>query len=369
MMRRTGSFLSVTVLVLALTASAAAGSARSGTASRTDDLQANAYQVHKLVADVPGAAAHLDPNLVNAWGLAAGPTSPWWVADNETDVSTLYDGTGAAIPLVVKVGGAPTGLVFNGSSDFVVSHDAASGPSLFLFSTEAGKIRGWNPTVGPTTLSMRSFIVASRTFAEASYKGLAIGSGPGGGLLYATDFHNGKVDVFDGAFHRVLKGSFVDPDLPDGYGPFGIQAVGGRIFVTYAKQDADAGDEVAGDGLGFVDMFDMQGAFLGRVASRHALNAPWGLAVAPADFGKFSGDLLVGNFGNGRINAYEPQPGGGFLHRGVLRGAHDNIIKVDGLWAIEFGNDAAAGPSDSLFFTAGPDDEEHGLFGRIDALT
>jgi uncharacterized protein (TIGR03118 family) len=343
-------------------------SATGAEARRTDPSGSNAYRVLKLVSDEPGVAAHVDPNLVNAWGLAAGPTTPWWVADNETNVATLYDASGTAIPLIVKVPGAPTGTVFNGSSDFVVSHEGASGPSLFLFANEAGKIRGWNPGVTPPAPSTRSFVVKSRGQLEANYKGLAISPSPQGNLLYAADFHNGRVDVFDAQFHVVLKGSFVDPNLPAGYGPFGIQALGGHIFVTYAKQDADAGDEVAGPGLGFVDMYSTQGALLGRVASRHSLNAPWGLAWAPDEFGRFSGDLLVGNFGDGRIHAYEPQAGGGFLHRGVLRGKNDNIIAIDGLWAIAFGNDAAAGSSTSLYFTAGPDDEEHGLFGRIDRI-
>jgi uncharacterized protein (TIGR03118 family) len=368
MVRRTAPLLAITALVVALTVSAA-GATGPGALHRSEKLQANAYRLRKLVSDVPGAAAHLDPNLVNAWGLAAGPQTPWWLADNGTDLSTLYDGMGTVLPLVVRVGGAPTGLVFNGGTGFVVSHGANSGSSLFLFSTESGKIRGWNPGVGPGTPSTKSFIVASRSFAGASYKGLAIASGPTGDMLYATDFHNGHVDVFDPSFHRVLRNAFVDPGLPAGYAPFGIQAIDGTIFVTFAKQDADAGDEVAGPGLGFVDMFDTQGVFLGRVASRHALNAPWGLAWAPADFGKFGGDLLVGNFGDGRVNAYEPQSNGTFLHRGVLRGANDNILTVDGLWALEFGNDAAAGSSSSLYFTAGPADEAHGLFGRIDALT
>ena len=361
MVKRVLSLCSVVALVVTMSAAGAQ-------ALRTDDSLANAYRVRKLVSDVPGAAASVDPNLVNAWGLAAGPTTPWWVADNGANVSTLYDGNGATIPLVVKVNGAPTGTVFNGSADFVVSHDGASGPSLFLFSTEEGKIRGWNPGVTPPAPSTRSFVVANRSYRDANYKGLAISSSPQGNLLYATDFHNGRVDVFDAQLHVVLKGSFVDPHLPDGYGPFGVQALGGYIFVTYAKQDADAGDEVAGAGLGFVDMYSTQGAFLGRVASRHSLNAPWGLAWAPEGFGKFSGDLLIGNFGDGRIHAYEPQSGGGFLHRGVVRGKNSNIIEIDGLWAIAFGNDGAAGPSTSLYFTAGPDDEEHGLFGRIDAL-
>jgi uncharacterized protein (TIGR03118 family) len=359
MMKRAISLLSAMVFGL-LAATASAGHA--------DTLAANRYGETDLVSDVPGAAAHLDPNLVNAWGLVAGPTTPWWVADNGTDRSTLYDGTGAAIPLVVKVPGAPTGAVFNGGPGFVVSHEGASDPSVFLFATEFGTIRGWNPNVPLPAPSTRSFNVVNRHSGGAVFKGLAIATGTEGDLLYATDFANGRVDVFDSAFNRVHRNDFVDPNLPAGYGPFGIQAISGTIFVTYAKQDPTSPDEVAGPGLGFVDMFDPEGQFMGRVASRHALNAPWGLAWAPSDFGRFSDDLLVGNFGDGKINAYAPEANGGFERAGVLRGAGGVPITIDGLWALEFGTGSvASGPTNSLFFTAGPDDESHGLFGVINA--
>ena len=328
----------------------------------------NIYTVTNLVSDVPGEATHVDPNLVNAWGLAAGPTTPWWVADNETDVSTLYTGDGDAIPLVVQVEGAPTGLVFNGGPNFVVSDGAGnSGPSRFMFATESGTIRGWNPSVPPPPPSTESFVVVDRSDVEANYKGLAIASTPDGDFIYAADFHNARVDVFDGGFNLVTNpGAFVDPRIPHGFAPFGIQNIGGQIFLAYAKQDAEAEDEVAGQGLGFVDRFDTGGTFLGRVASRGQLNAPWGLALAPASFGRFGGDLLVGNFGDGKINAYAQRPNGTFAYRGALRGTDGEAIFIDGLWALGFGNDAAAGPAGTLFFTAGPDDEEHGLFGKIE---
>jgi uncharacterized protein (TIGR03118 family) len=328
---------------------------------------ANSYHVTRLVSDEPGVALHTDPNLVNAWGLAASSTSPWWVADNETDVSTLYDGDGNAIPLVVKVAGAPTGTVFNGTSEFVVSHEGASGPSVFLFATESGQIRGWNPTVGPGSPSTRSFFVKGRAWAGAIYKGLATAEGPNGPLLYATDFHNGRVDVFDGSFDRVLRHRFRDPNIPHGFSPFGIQALGGWIFVTYALRDPATDDDVAGPHLGFVDVYDTAGHLLHRVATRHTLNAPWGLAWAPDGFGAFSGDLLVGNFGDGRITAFEPTASGSFEMAGILRRANGRAVRIDGLWALGFGNGASSGPVTSLYFTAGPDDEEHGLFGAIDA--
>jgi uncharacterized protein (TIGR03118 family) len=326
----------------------------------------NAYSVHALVSDVSGAAPTTDPNLVNAWGLTASSSSPWWVADNGTDKSTLYNGnTGAIVPLVVQVDGGPTGIVFNGSSGFVVQSGAASGPARFIFASEDGKIRGWNPAVPPATVA---HVGADRSGVGANYKGLAIAQTASGPLLYAADFHNARVDVFDGSWHVVGgPGAFIDPDLPAGYAPFGIQTIGGRVFVSYAKQDDEAADEVAGQGLGFVDVYDTAGNLLERVAQRGQLNAPWGLALAPESFGRFGGDLLVGNFGDGQINAYEELPNGRFEHRGELRGADGRPLAIDGLWALEFGNGAAAGPTDTLFFTAGPDEETHGLFGSITA--
>lgn len=347
-------------LALALLAAAAVA----GNAAAT-----NVYTVTNLVSDVPGEAAHVDPNLVNAWGLAAGPSTPWWVADNGTDVSTLYLGTGDAVPLVVEVEGAPTGLVFNGGPNFIVSDgNGNSGPSRFMFSTESSTIRGWNPSVPPPPPSTQSFVVVDRSDVEANYKGLAIASTAEGDFIYAADFHNARVDVFDGDFNLVSDpGAFVDHRIPHGFAPFGIQNVGEHIFVTYARQDADAKDEVAGQGLGFVDEFDTSGAFLGRVATRGQLNAPWGLALAPASFGRFGGDLLVGNFGDGKINAYGRRANGTFAHRGTLRGADGEALSIDGLWALEFGNGGDAGPTDTLFFTAGPEEETHGLFGKIEA--
>jgi uncharacterized protein (TIGR03118 family) len=329
--------------------------------------QPNSYTETDLVSDQAGVAAHTDPNLVNAWGLVAGPTTPWWVADNGTDVSTLYTGDGSPVPLVVQVAGAPTGIVFNGSDRFVVRHGDDSGPSVFMFATEGGTIRGWNPNVPPPPFSTQSFVVVDRSGVGAIYKGLALAANSSGHFLYATDFHNARVDVFNGKFELVTRpGAFVDPNIPAGFAPFGIRNIHGVLFVTYAKQDADREDDVAGQGLGFVDAFDKRGHLLERVATQGRLNAPWGLAMAPASFGRFGGDLLVGNFGNGRINAFEPQPGGTFELDGTLRTPDDERLAIDGLWALSFGNGAAAGSKHTLFFTAGPDDETHGLFGTIE---
>ncbi|MFL5767876.1 MAG: TIGR03118 family protein [Actinomycetota bacterium] len=358
------------ILATSVAAAFAVGSmgAASASSSRSTSGNANSYRVRYLVSDQPGVAAHLDPNLVNAWGLVAGPSTPWWVADNGTDVSTLYDGHGNAVPLVVKVAGAPTGTVFNGGSDFVVHHMGDSGPSLFMFATESGTIRGWNPNVPPPSPSTHSFVVVNRSSEDAIYKGLAIASTAAGDRLYATDFHNGRVDVFDGNFHQVdMSGAFVDPSIPDGYAPFGIQTLDGKIFVTYAKQDADAEDDASGAHRGFVDMYSLRGKLLGRVASRGPLDSPWGLALAPSGFGQFGGDLLVGNFGDGTINAYRLGSNGPADHEGTLRRPNGQIVRTDGLWALSFGNGGPAGAKGRLFFTAGPDDESHGIFGRIKA--
>jgi uncharacterized protein (TIGR03118 family) len=316
------------------------------------------YQVHNLVSNVAGVADNRDPNLVNAWGLAAGPTSPWWVADNGTDVSTLYNPAGVPLPLVVGVAGAPTGMVFNGTpGSFLVGAKNAS----FIFATESGTILGWNG--GPAAT-----VEADRSPAGAVFKGLAIAQTPTGPRIYATDFHNGAVDVFDSAWQPVSHAGFVDPFLPRHFAPFGIQTIGDRIFVTYAKQQAGSDDEAHGRGLGIVDAFDTAGRLRARVAQFGNLNAPWGVARAPAGFGRFSGDLLIGNFGDGRVSAYHNVFDGFFVPAGQLRSTTGAPLSIDGLWALEFGQGAPNnGPTDTLFFTAGPNDEENGLFGSIRA--
>lgn len=320
------------------------------------------YRVHRLVSDGGVHAQSTDPNLVNGWGLSRSPTSPWWVADNGTNLSTLYDGDGNTLGLVVTVGGGPTGTVFNGSSGFVVQHGSASAPSVFLFASEDGKLRGWNPGVGTGT---KAYVIASRSGVGASYKGLTIGSVQGNPYLYATDFANGRVDVFNGNNQiQHWAGAFRDPSLPVGYSPFGIQANGKRIYVTYAFREPGGDEEMAGAGLGIVDKYRMNGHFVGRVATGGWLNAPWGLAKAPSNFGKFSNDLLVGNFGDGKIHAYK-RANGQWWPDGTLKTHRGMPVHVDGLWAIAFGNDAGAGPSNVLYFAAGPRDESAGLFGAI----
>jgi uncharacterized protein (TIGR03118 family) len=335
-------------------------------ASRSDK---DGYTVRNLVSDQAGVADHQDTNLVNSWGITASSTSPWWVADNATDVSTLYDGNGVAqfqpTPLVVSVDGDPTGTVFNGSSGFTVSDgNGHSGPSVFMFATEGGTIRGWNPAVPPPPRSTQSFVVVDRTAEGAVFKGLAIA----GDRLYATDFHNGKVDVFDSTFTPV-PGAFVDPKIPSGYAPFGIQNVGGNIFVTYAKQDDKMHDDVPGQGHGFVDEYSTAGTLIAHVAQHGGLDSPWGMAMAPSNFGEASGDLLVGNFGDGRINVFEPNNHGGFQPSGQLRGNDGKKLAIDGLWGLGFGNGSGSGATNALYFAAGPDGESHGLFGRVEAAS
>jgi uncharacterized protein (TIGR03118 family) len=321
-----------------------------------------AYVVTPLVSNNGVPNTVVDPHLLNAWGLDAGPTSPWLVANNHADLSTLYNAAGTKLGLEVTVAGGPTGLVFNGGSDFPVG--AGKVAARFIFSTEAGTINGWTPTAGNVAL-----VKVDSSGAGAVYKGLAIATTESGPRLYATDFANARVDVFDGTWTSVTPaGGFVDQKIPTGYAPFGIQTLGNRIFVAYAKQ-GPTGDELHGKGLGLVDAFDTAGRLIARVARHGALNAPWGLAMAPENFGSFGGDLLIGNFGDGRINAYQEMPGGQFAFRGPLRDAEERPITIDGLWALEFGHGAPNnGPTDTLFFTAGPNGENDGLFGSIRAI-
>ena len=328
------------------------------------------YQQRNLVSDSAIVKAeNRDPNLVNPWGVAFNPFGVAWVADNGTGVSTLYDGDGKPQTLVVTIPpkvagqtGNPTGIAFYGGPAFLVAKGKLSGPARFLFASEDGGISAWAPTVDPTN--------AVRVFDSrdgAIYKGLATSAGGRGALLYATDFHNGKVDVFDSAFKPVtLPGRpFQDPHLPSGYAPFGIQAIQGDIYVSYAKQDADREDDLQGAGFGFVSVFDPNGRFLRRFASAGTLNAPWGMTMAPASFGRFSNRLLIGNFGDGVINAFDVATG---KWVGKLKGADHRPIRIEGLWGLAFGNGLNNQPIDTLFFSAGPDDEKHGLYGRLDVV-
>lgn len=322
------------------------------------------YNIHALVSDDPATtpAAAKDASLVNGWGLVAGPTTPWWTSNNGTDTSTLYNGAGGKAPLTVAVDGGPTGIVFNGSTaTFMISQNGKAAASRFLFATESGTIAGWSPSVDTSA----ALVAADRSSSGAIYKGLAIADDE----LFATDFHNGRVDVFDSSFHLVTTaGAFKDSKIAKGFAPFGVAAIGGDIFVTFAKQDTAAKDDEPVPGQAYVDEFTPDGTLVARVVNsgkkNAPLNAPWGLAMAPSSFAPFGGDLLVGNFGDGRISAYTKRANG-WVFKGQLRLADGTPIAIPGLWGIAFGNDSAAGPSSTLYFVSGPSDEAHGLFGSI----
>ncbi len=322
------------------------------------------YQVTPLVADVAGVAPNTDANLVNGWGIAARATSPMWVSNNGTGTSTIYNGLGTAIsppsPVAIPAAsgtghGVPTGITANPSTnDFLIG--GAGTAAVFLWATEDGAIAAWN--AGPT--ATLKFVAPD----GAVYKGLALAGNGTSFRLYAADFHNGKIDVLTNAFVKTsVPGGFADPTIPPGFAPFNIMNLQGNLYVAYAKREEDGDDEVAGPGLGFVDIFDADGFLIERAASRGQLNAPWGMAIAPAGFGQFSNHLLVGNFGDGTINAYDTK---NFTFAGQLHAADGGVLKIDGLWGIAFGNGFQRQPTDTLFFAAGPGDETHGLFGKIE---
>jgi uncharacterized protein (TIGR03118 family) len=353
----------------------------SGSATRSATLTVNpasAYTATSLVENLAGGTARTtDALLVNPWGIAYGPTTAIWVANNHSETSTIYDGNGRPSPLVahfVPSAGAAsfdaTGIVFNATTDFVVSNGTQSGRAVFIFDGEGGMIAGWSATVDaahPITMYTAT--------DGAVYKGLAIAGNNNGNFLYATDFANGKIDVLDGQFTKqtstATSFAFNDPALPAGYAPFGIQAIkngaGGatQLYVSYAKRDtANPDDDAPGAGLGVVNVFDTNGNFLKHlVAEGGELNAPWGLALAPADFGTLSSALLVGNFGDGTIHGYDASSG---RYLGELGNGAGTAFAVPGLWGIAFGNDAVNQPHATLFFAAGTDDEANGRYGRID---
>jgi uncharacterized protein (TIGR03118 family) len=324
-----------------------------------------------LVSNGAVTATVTDPNLVNPWGIALAPGLPVWVANNATQTSTAYDPAGTlqitvSLPATARGPAAPTGLVFNGTADFVMSNAMASAPAQFIMAGESGALLAWSLDVDPAN----ALIVYDDGAAGAVYKGLAIANNGSVNQLYAADFHNGKVDVFDGQFQKIaVTGGFIDPQLPEGYAPFGIQAVtlGGipMIIVTYAQHTADNMDEeVPGPGLGIVDVFDPNGSLLRRLVSPGAqANAPWGIALAPATFGSLGNLLLVGNFGDGVINAFDPNSGA-FVD--TVKDASGMPIVNEGLWGLAFAVDANNQPTPTLYFAAGIASEAAGLFGRID---
>jgi uncharacterized protein (TIGR03118 family) len=341
------------------------------------------FQQTNLVSDQVGVGQISDPNLTNPWGISESPNGgAFWLSDNGTGLSPLYlgDQNGSPINHLFDVnipGGRPTGQVFNpfqsimsngNSSDFTVTDGTNSGPAVFIFASQTGAITGWNPAAGtpggPFNISL--FAQAGYQATDrANYTGLAIGNVGAAHYLYAADFHNGKIDVIDGQFNKThLAGSFRDTHVPRGFAPYNVQNIGGNLIVTYAKMDAARdGGFVAGQGRGFVDVFDTSGHLLTRIASRGALNAPSSVAMAPAGFGSLSGDLLVANAGNGHIEAYDPSHH--FAFRGELRNVHNRPITIPGLKAIQFGNGVSSGDVNKLYFTAASSRGNHGLFGSL----
>ena len=386
-------------------------------------LSANVLQTN-LVSDLPGVAQVQDPNLVNPWGISQGP-GPLWISDNNSGLSTIYNGQGqqqnpldpTLPPLIVSIPtpgnpaghtGTPNGTVFNstivtGSPGFIISDGTHSGPAIFLFATEDGTIVGWNPGVdptgkfdGPNHVSAHGVLIVDHSgnnFTEpdptqqtgAVYKGLTIAStnstAPGMPIfasdpntttvLYAANFRSGKVEVYDTNFKPVTlpAGAFADPKLPAGFAPFNVQVLGDKVYVTYAKQDANKHDDVGGQGNGFVDVFNLDGTpglpgGQERLVSRGALDSPWGLAIAPSSFGNVANDLLVGNFRSGFIDIYNPATG---QFQGQLTDPDGEPIQIDHLWALKVGNGFAGTDTNTVYFTAGIDNEQHGLFGSLTA--
>jgi uncharacterized protein (TIGR03118 family) len=352
----------------------------------TGSISAQHYTQTNLVSDVVGLAPIHDPNLVNPWGITRSATSPWWVSDNNSGDSTLYTGTGQIISIngngIVTIPppknapagthAAPTGIVFNGSTSFVLPPPNGK-PAAFIFVTEDGTISGWNG--GPSAfLAVDNNDKGSAN--GAVYKGATSAERNGKRFLYVANFRAGTVEVYDSSFKRVhLSGDAFavnsdndgDEDdgaahVPRGFAPFNIQNIGGSLFVTYAKQDASRHDDVAGDGFGYVEIFTPAGKHIGNLEHGSWLNSPWGVVWTPRDFGTFSNVILVGNFGSGWIAAFN-----GFTHKfeGFVKNSDNSLVTIDGLWSLTFGNGAAAGPSTTLFFTAGIDHESHGLFGTL----
>jgi uncharacterized protein (TIGR03118 family) len=326
-----------------------------------------AFSRTDLVSDLAGAK-HQDPNLVNAWGLAFGPTGKAWISSNEEGLALIYDANGnsAGAPIMVPPPpgstdtAAPTGQVFNGNP-------AAFMGDVFIIATEDGTLSGWQPSAGG------AFVLRiDSSTAGAVFKGVALSSFEGQPRLFAADFHNGAVDAFDAAYAPLTtSGGFKDDEIPCGFAPFNVYAWNGALLVLYAKQDDAAHDDVAGPGNGFVDLFDTDGNLVRRLIRHDGLNSPWGVAVTPADFGRLSNRLLIGNFGDGRVNVFrigDDDDDMRLEHDGTLLDALGGPMTIDGLWALSFGNGAGGFDSHVLYFTAGPQGESHGVFGQLEKV-
>lgn len=328
-------------------------------------LSAGFTQIN-LDSDISGLGRVTDPNLVNPWGIAFSPTGAFWFGDNGAGVSDIVDGDGQILPLVVTVpgtggtSGSPTGTVSNDGSGFQLTKNGVTAPAHFLFASEDGTISAWSPWIDDTD----ALVVIDNSAQGAVYEGLALANGSDGQpYLFAADFGRGKIDVFDQNFHPVsTNGSFTDPNLPSGFAPFNVQNINDQLFVTYAKKGVGGDEDVPGAGNGFIDVYSPSGNFVERLASGGALNSPWGLTVAPQSFGPFAGALLVGNNGDGHINAYDLHSG---TYLGQLTDGAGRPLAIDGLWGLTVGNDHLAGNSQTVYFAAGIDRGQHGLFGAI----
>jgi uncharacterized protein (TIGR03118 family) len=372
-------------MVCALTVAACGGGSGSGmSTSQGTPAAAMAFTDTALVSNsstVVASALTIDANLQNPWGVAVAPGSPFWISDNNSNLSTLYSGIGAnetqgvtgsanvgvAIPpSAAGVPANPTGQVFNGNGGFMISTSKGQETALFIFDGEGGTIAAWAQDSGATAVTAYDDGVANGA-NHAVYKGLAIGTVGGATYLYATDLHNNKVDVFDTNFTKpaAMQGKFVDPNLPAGFVPFGIAALNGDLYVTFAKQDAAMHDETTGAGLGYVDIFDFGGNLKSQFASAGSLNAPWGIAIAPAGFGSLQGDVLIGNFGDGTISIFSPNGTSLANFEGPLMSSSGQPIAFPGLWSLVFGNGDADKPVTTLFYTAGFADQTDGVFGGI----
>lgn len=333
---------------------------------------ATGYLQHNLVADVAGVADFTDPNLVNAWGISISGASPFWVCDGGTGLSTVYTASATTFAVsttkaIIPPSGSGantvcTGLVFNSTTGFTVSTaTAAARPASFIFATEGGTISGWAAAVDATHAQM----VVDNSAGGAVYKGLAlVTTTTPTAQLYAANFSKGTIDVFDANWKPVTLagGSFTDPTVPAGYAPFNIQNLNGNLYVTYAKQDLTGVFDAPGAGNGYVAVYDATGKLLQHLVSRGPLNSPWGVQIAPTSFGRFGGALLVGNFGDGLIHAFDPVSG---ALLGSVQDQNGRDIHIDGLWGLQFGNGGNGGDPGALYFTAGPSQQKHGLFGII----
>jgi uncharacterized protein (TIGR03118 family) len=379
-------------LVGALTLAACGGGGGGGGGSSSGDQMTgqttSVFADTALVANkvgVVGTATTIDANLSNPWGLVTAPGLPFWIADNNRNIATLYSGTGEiqtdavtgstdvgiAIPAsAAGVPANPTGQVYNGGSGFLIPTSAGKEPALFIFDGEGGTIAAWAKDSGETAVTAYDDGTVNGV-NHAVYKGLALGTVNGATFLYATDLHNNKIDVFDTDFNKPagMQGKFVDSNMPTGFVPFGIAALSGQLYVTYAKRDAAKHDETTGAGLGYVDVFDFDGNLVSRFASAGALNAPWGMALAPAGFGSLDGDLLIGNFGDGKVNIFAPNGTALATSMGSLMVTNGGTFAVAGLWSLAFGNGDSDKPLTTLFYTAGFADQTDGVFGSISITT